>query len=105
MMEWQCGIPGKETSPWAGGVYRLKMTFSDEYPSKPPKCAFTPPLFHPNIFPSGTVCLSILDEDKDYRPTVTIKQILLGIQDLVRAGVLARAPPPTLEDLLRCCAA
>lgn len=85
MMKWQCGIPGKEGSPWAGGVYRLTMEFTDEYPSKPPKCQFTPPLFHPNIFPSGTVCLSILDEEKDYRPTVTIKQILLGIQDLVRA--------------------
>ena len=29
------------------------------------------------------MCLSILNEDKDYRPTVTLKQILLGIQDLL----------------------
>lgn len=55
-------------TPWEGGVYKLKMYFPEEYPSKPPKCAytsltvgkFTPPLFHPNVFPSGTVCLSIL---------------------------------------------
>lgn len=32
---------------------------------------------------SGTVCLSLLDEDKDWRPAITIKQILLGIQDLL----------------------
>ena len=44
---------------------------------------FDPPLFHPNVYPSGTVCLSLLDEDKDWRPAVTIKQILLGIQDLL----------------------
>jgi len=31
----------------------------------------------------GTVCLSLLDEEKDWRPAVTIKQILLGIQDLL----------------------
>ena len=29
------------------------------------------------------VCLSILDEEKDWRPAITIKQILLGIQDLL----------------------
>lgn len=31
-------------------------------PSKPPKCVFDPPLFHPNVYPSGTVCLSIVNE-------------------------------------------
>jgi ubiquitin-conjugating enzyme E2 I len=29
------------------------------------------------------VCLSLLDEEKDWRPAVTIKQILLGVQDLL----------------------
>ena len=33
------------------------------------------PLFHPNIYPSGTVCLSLLDENKDWRPAVTVKQV------------------------------
>ena len=42
-----------------------------------------PPLFHPNVYPSGTVCLSILNEDEDWKPAITIKQILLGIQDLL----------------------
>jgi ubiquitin-conjugating enzyme E2 I len=40
-------------------------------------------LFHPNVYPSGTVCLSILNEEEDWRPAITIKQILLGIQDLL----------------------
>lgn len=59
------------------------MTFKDDYPSSPPKCKFDPPLFHPNVYPSGTVCLSILDEEKDWRPAITIKQILMGIQHLL----------------------
>ncbi|EDP45052.1 hypothetical protein MGL_0041 [Malassezia globosa CBS 7966] len=94
LLVWEVGIPGKSNTPWEGGVYKLKMYFPEEYPSKPPKCKFTPPLFHPNVFPSGTVCLSILgayadflmrcsDEEKSWKPAITIKQILLGIQDLL----------------------
>lgn len=59
------------------------LNFPEEYPSKPPHCKFTPTLFHPNIFPSGSVCLSILNEDKDWKPSIAIKQILIGIQDLL----------------------
>ena len=72
-----------------------------EYPTKPPKCEvpffesfectlltnpegkFVPPLFHPNVYPSGTVCLSILNEEEGWKPAITIKQILLGIQELL----------------------
>ncbi|PWN90117.1 putative ubiquitin--protein ligase hus5 [Acaromyces ingoldii] len=83
LLAWEVEIPGRKDTIWEGGVYKLKMMFPEEYPSKPPKCKFTPPLFHPNVFPSGTVCLSILDEEKAWKPAITIKQILLGIQDLL----------------------
>ncbi|ORY83092.1 ubiquitin-conjugating enzyme 9 [Protomyces lactucae-debilis] len=83
LMEWQVGIPGKAGTPWENGLYKLTLSFPEEYPAKPPKCKFTPPLFHPNVYPSGTVCLSILNEDEAWRPTITVKQILLGIQDLL----------------------
>jgi ubiquitin-conjugating enzyme E2 I len=46
---------------------------------------FEPPLFHPNVYPSGTICLSILNEEEGWRPAITIKQILMGIQDLLDA--------------------
>ncbi len=42
-----------------------------------------PPLFHPNVYPSGTICLSILNEDEGWKPATTIKEILLGIQTLL----------------------
>ncbi|KZV79093.1 ubiquitin-conjugating enzyme 9 [Exidia glandulosa HHB12029] len=83
LLEWQVGIPGKEKTSWEGGVFKLVMTFPEDYPAKPPKCKFSPPLFHPNVYPSGTVCLSILDEEKGWKPGITIKQILLGIQELL----------------------
>ncbi|EGF97820.1 uncharacterized protein MELLADRAFT_114055 [Melampsora larici-populina 98AG31] len=83
MMLWEVGIPGKENTSWAGGLYKLQMIFPEDYPSKPPKCKFTPTIFHPNIYPSGTVCLSILNEEKSWKPAITLKQIVLGIQDLL----------------------
>ena len=83
MLTWNCGIPGAEGSIWEGGVFKLTLTFGEDYPSKPPVARFNPPLFHPNVYPSGKVCLSILAEDKGWSPSITIKQILLGIQTLL----------------------
>ncbi|PAA46066.1 hypothetical protein BOX15_Mlig013976g3, partial [Macrostomum lignano] len=83
LMIWDCKIPGKKSTIWEEGLYTLRMYFKEDYPSSPPKCKFEPPLFHPNVYPSGTVCLSLLDEEKDWRAAVTVKQILLGIQELL----------------------
>ncbi|CAJ0921163.1 unnamed protein product [Ranitomeya imitator] len=79
LMNWECAIPGKKGEDYLNYECYLRMII----PSSPPKCKFEPPLFHPNVYPSGTVCLSILEEDKDWRPAITIKQILLGIQELL----------------------
>jgi len=38
IMRWECGVPGKEGTDWEGGVFKVSMEFSDDYPSKPPKC-------------------------------------------------------------------
>jgi ubiquitin-conjugating enzyme E2 I len=81
LMKWECGIPGKKATVWDGGVYPLSIEFSEDYPTKPPLCKFPKGFFHPNIYPSGTVCLSILNED--WRPAITVKQMLLGIQELL----------------------
>ncbi|TPX12249.1 uncharacterized protein E0L32_007135 [Thyridium curvatum] len=75
LKSWECGIPGKEKTIWEGGLFKLTMVFPDG--------KFVPPLFHPNVYPSGTVCLSILNEDEAWKPAITIKQILLGVQDLL----------------------
>ncbi|KAL6220395.1 PREDICTED: SUMO-conjugating enzyme SCE1 [Fragaria vesca subsp. vesca] len=83
LMVWHCTIPGKAGTDWEGGYFPLTLHFSEDYPSKPPKCKFPANFFHPNVYPSGTVCLSILNEDSGWRPAITVKQILVGIQDLL----------------------
>ena len=80
--KWEAQIPGVPGTDWEGGLYKLTLTFPSDYPSKAPICKFTPPLFHPNLYLSGTVCLSIVNEG-GWSSAITIKQILLGIQDLL----------------------
>jgi ubiquitin-conjugating enzyme E2 I len=38
MFIWEAGIPGKDGSDWAGGIFKVRMEFGEEYPSRPPKC-------------------------------------------------------------------
>ena len=84
MLKWICEIPGPTDSVWEGGCYKLYMEFPSDYPLRPPKSQFKPVLPHPNVYPSGTVCLSILNEEEDWKSSITIKQILIGIQKLQR---------------------
>merc|ERR1712224_877123 len=87
LLKWHCGIPGPEGTIWEGCTLPLVMTFGTNYPSEPPHCAFPAGFFHPNIYPSGKVCLSIINNDPDqggaWKPSVTIKAILVGIQSLL----------------------
>jgi len=80
-LKWNCGIPGMTKTLWEGGYYQLELEFPADYPINPPRCVFTPPIFHPNVFPSGKVSLSLIE--KDWVPQITVKQILLGIQILL----------------------
>ena len=53
------GIPGKKGTPWEGGLYKGQIIFKDDFPTTPPKVKFVPPLFHPNVYPSGTGELTV----------------------------------------------
>jgi ubiquitin-conjugating enzyme E2 A len=47
---WEAVIFGPEQSIWEGGVFKLLLEFTEEYPSKPPNIVFKTKLFHPNVF-------------------------------------------------------
>jgi len=82
LMVWTATIFGPDDSPWEGGIYSLRIIFTDEYPSKPPKeVRFTTEMFHPNIYADGHLCLDII-QDK-WSPTYTICSLLTSIQSLL----------------------
>ena len=72
------------------------MRFPAEYPNKPPVMQFTTPNFwHPNVYPDGTVCISILHEAKEdafnqqeqmsekWRPILGVESILVSVVSML----------------------
>eukprot|EP00835_Amoeboradix_gromovi_P006619 NODE_816_length_3944_cov_0.511573.p4 type:complete len:159 gc:universal NODE_816_length_3944_cov_0.511573:173-649(+) len=83
LLSWTCKIPGKKDTDWADGIYTVNLLFSKSYPLTPPVAIFTPPLFHVNIFSEGKVCLSLLKESGDWKASISLKTILLNLQDFL----------------------
>ncbi|XP_039773647.1 SUMO-conjugating enzyme SCE1-like [Panicum virgatum] len=81
LMVWKCVVPGKEGTDWEGGYFPLTLNFPEDYPCNPPVCKFLAGFFHVNVYPTGTVCLSILSNA--WKASITVSQILVGIQELL----------------------
>ncbi|RKF82194.1 Ubiquitin-conjugating enzyme E2-34 kDa [Golovinomyces cichoracearum] len=47
-------------SVFDGAYLKAEMGFTDKYPYAPPTFKFLQPIYHPNIYPDGKVCISIL---------------------------------------------
>ncbi|AQK91238.1 ubiquitin carrier protein 7 [Zea mays] len=43
-----------------GGYFNAIMSFPQNYPNSPPSVRFTSEMWHPNVYPDGRVCISIL---------------------------------------------
>lgn len=78
---WGATIFGPSETAWEGGIYSLRLTFTEAYPEKPPRVRFTSEMFHPNVYTDGTLCLDII-QDK-WSPIYTVNTILTSIQSLL----------------------
>jgi len=78
---WNASILGPDETAWEGGVYPLRLTFSEQYPDKPPKVRFTTEVYHPNVYGDGSLCLDII-QDK-WSPIYSVSTILTSIQSLL----------------------
>lgn len=50
---WDVTLLGPPRTPYAGGVFNLRVTFPTGYPFKPFKLAFTTNIYHVNVNSSG----------------------------------------------------
>ncbi|PPD70041.1 hypothetical protein GOBAR_DD33082 [Gossypium barbadense] len=73
-----------------GGFFNAIMSFPPNYPNSPPTVKFTSEIWHPNVYPDGRVCISILhppgDDPNGYElaserwmPVHTVESIVLSI--------------------------
>jgi len=82
VLKWTGVIFGPEDSVFEGGVFKLTLTFSEEYPSKPPVVKFITKVFHPNFYyGDGGVCLDLLQNS--WSPIYDVAAVLTSIQSLL----------------------
>ena len=92
LMHWEFQIPGKEGTDWQGGLFKVTMDFTNNYPADPPICKFEPVIFHPNVFNNGGICLSLLKKPESnylggysncWSAALSLKQLAMAIQELL----------------------
>lgn len=93
-LEWEALVPGPDGTPFEGGVFSARLTFPASYPLEPPTMRFEPPIFHPNVYSDGLVCISILHAPGDdpnmyessserWSPVQSIEKILLSVLSML----------------------
>ncbi len=86
---WDILIFGPPETIYEDGIFKCQITFSNQYPNKPPEFKFISNLPHPNIYPDGKVCISILHEGIDetnyediserWNPSHNVNTIIMSI--------------------------
>jgi len=100
LYEWKIYMEGPRDTAYSSGVFQLMMKFPQDYPMSPPELRFTSSFWHPNVYPDGKVCISILHPPVDdpmsgelpeerWLPTQTVVTILLSVISLLNAPNLS----------------
>ena len=91
-------IVGPEGSLYHGGYYFFYFDFPGDYPYSPPKLTYSTndgiTRFHPNLYKSGKVCLSILNtwRGEAWSSCQTIRSILLTLLTILDNKPLLHEP-------------
>ncbi|KAL6841367.1 hypothetical protein ACP4OV_028885 [Aristida adscensionis] len=110
VFEWQVTIIGPPDTLYDGGYFNAIMTFPQNYPNSPPSVRFTSEMWHPNVYPDGRVCISILHppgEDPNgyelaserWTPVHTVESIVLSIISMLSSP--NDESPANIEAALR----
>ena len=88
---WNIVFEGPEDTLYEGGYFKATLKFPDDYPNNPPVMNFISKMWHPNIYPDGKVCISILhppgtdqfnqqeSAEERWRPILGVEAILISV--------------------------
>ncbi|CAI2379971.1 unnamed protein product [Moneuplotes crassus] len=91
LFNWNVIYEGPSDTLYEGGFFKALIKFPEDYPNNPPEMRFVTEMWHPNIYPDGKVCISILhppgeDEfneqesaDERWRPILGVESILISV--------------------------
>jgi len=90
---WKCTIFGPRDTPYANGLFYLRVKFPEDFPNTAPEVCFETPIYHVNINPVdstanggqalGHVCISTLNW---WKSEYTIREVLNNIYALFYKG-------------------
>ena len=89
----QAELEGPDQTPYEGGVFRLKLTLGSDFPAQPPKAYLLTKIFHPNIAPTGEVCVNTLK--RDWQPT---NWSIPNILQVIRCLLIVPFPESALNE-------
>lgn len=89
LFEWKVYIAGPTETDYEGGTFQAVMSFPGDYPISPPTLRFVSDFWHPNVYPNGLVCISILHTpdpmnpeeraEETWRPIQTVESVLVSV--------------------------
>ena len=96
--------PGPRPSPFAGGVFRVRLVVPDTYPAAPPEAHFATKTWYPRVdWASGKVCMDDVLGGAAWVPSLGLRGVLAEVRAMLAAvadgGVNAEALKEMQEDL------
>lgn len=64
-----------EGTPFAGGIFRMRLVLGKDFPAVPPKGYFLTKIFHPNVGHKGEICVNVLK--RDWKAELGLRHVLL----------------------------
>ena len=84
ILNWRVTIEGPKSTPYANGLFNLSITFTDQYPFKPPVIKFMTIIHHPNVKKStGEICGAIISDN--WGPTLNVKHCITVMKSILQA--------------------
>lgn len=73
---------GERPSPYADGLFKLRVTLENSYPQTAPKVRFITKCWHPNIsYEDGKMCADFLTDS--WSPTMCLRDVLQAVRTLL----------------------